>query len=51
MLIGSWDGDPRWVDKSRMNREVHVRFREDVGVKLPRVTRLFYFKPFRKVRI
>jgi hypothetical protein len=23
-----------------MNREVHVRFREDVGVKFPRVTRL-----------
>ena len=25
-------GDRRLVDKSRMNREVHVRFREDVGV-------------------
>ena len=27
-------------DKSRMNREVHVRFREGLGVKFPRATRL-----------
>ena len=26
--------------KSRMNREVHVRFREEQGVKLPLLTRL-----------
>ena len=26
--------------KSRMSREVHVRFREGVGVRLPRATRL-----------
>ena len=28
-------------DRSRMNREVHVRFWEGVGVKLPRATQLF----------
>jgi hypothetical protein len=27
-------------DTSRMSREVHVRFREGVGVRLPRATRL-----------
>jgi hypothetical protein len=27
-------------DKSRMRREVHVRFRERVGVRFPRATRL-----------
>ena len=26
-------------DRSRMNREAHVRFRERLGVKLPRPTR------------
>ena len=26
--------------KSRMNREVHVRFREELGVKIPLLTRL-----------
>ena len=30
----------RRILKSRMNREVHVRFCEDVGVKFPCVTRL-----------
>ena len=43
LLIGSLGGDLRSVDKSRMSREVHVRFREDVGVKFPRVTRLVGF--------
>ena len=28
------------IDKSRMNREVHVRFRESLGVKVPLATRL-----------
>ena len=37
------------VDKSRMNREVHVRFREDVGVKFPHVTRLLRFQRLRKL--
>ena len=32
--------DQRLDNKSRMNREVHVRFREGVGVKFPRATRL-----------
>jgi hypothetical protein len=27
--------------KSRMNREVHVRFREELGVKIPLLTRLY----------
>ena len=40
LFIGRLDGDPRSVDKSRMNREVHVRFLEDVEVRFPRVTRL-----------
>jgi hypothetical protein len=31
----------RWLDnKSRMSGDVHVRFREHVGVRFPRVTRL-----------
>jgi hypothetical protein len=30
----------RGILKSRMNREVHVRFREELGVKLPLLTRL-----------
>ncbi|MDD4259922.1 MAG: hypothetical protein PHP38_08750, partial [Sphaerochaetaceae bacterium] len=29
-----------FVDKSRMNREIHVRFRESLGVKFPLATRL-----------
>jgi hypothetical protein len=41
LLIGKWGCDRRLDNKSRMNREVHVRFREDVGVRFPRVTRLF----------
>jgi RNA-directed DNA polymerase len=32
--------DLRLDDKSRMSREVHVRFRESLGVQLPRATRL-----------
>ena len=32
--------DRRLGNKSRMNREVHVRFREGVGVRFPRATRL-----------
>ena len=31
--------DRRPDDKSRMSREVHVRFRESLGVKFPRATR------------
>jgi len=34
----------RWNTKSRMNREIQVRFREGLGVKFPRPTRL---KPIR----
>ena len=33
--------DNRLVDKSRMNREVHVRFCEGLRGKLPRSTRLY----------
>ena len=40
----------RRILKSRMNRAVHVRFCEDVGVKFPCVTRLgavlFYLKVY-----
>jgi hypothetical protein len=32
-FIGNLDGDLRLVDKSRMNREVHVRFREECAVR------------------
>ena len=28
------------IDKSRMNREIHIRFRESLGVKVPLATRL-----------
>ena len=38
LLIGDWC-DNRPVDKSRMNREVHVRFCEGLRGKLPRSTR------------
>ena len=38
--IGRWECVLRLDNKSRMNREVHVRFREGVGVKFPRATRL-----------
>ncbi|MGA2515357.1 MAG: hypothetical protein ABSG44_02265, partial [Thermodesulfobacteriota bacterium] len=38
--IGKWGCDRRLDNKSRMNREVHVRFREGVEVKFPRATRL-----------
>ncbi len=31
--------DLRLDDKSRMSREVHVRFRESLGVRFPRATR------------
>src|SRR5436305_2423560 len=34
---------------SRMSREVHVRFWERVGVKLPRATRLNLIEPWWKV--
>jgi RNA-directed DNA polymerase len=37
---GKWAWFRRLDDKSRMSREVHVRFREGVGVKFPRATRL-----------
>ena len=30
----------RWDDRSRMSREVHVRFWKSVGVRFPRATRL-----------
>ena len=32
--------DLRLDNKSRMSREVHVRFREGLGVRFPRATRL-----------
>ena len=31
----------RGILKSRMNREVHVRFCEELGVKIPLLTRLY----------
>ena len=34
------ESDLRLDDKSRMSREVHVRFREGLGVRVPRATRL-----------
>src|SRR3954447_4190248 len=38
---GTWRGDVAWQgDKSRMRRESPVRFREGLGVKFPRATRL-----------
>jgi len=39
-LLAIIDGEVTLADKSRMNREVHVRFSEGVGVKFPRATRL-----------
>ena len=36
-------------DKSRMRRESHVRFREGLGVKFPRATRLVVTAPTREV--
>jgi hypothetical protein len=30
----------RLIDRSRMSREIHVRFWEGVGVRLPHATRL-----------
>jgi hypothetical protein len=33
----------RLVDRSRMSREIHVRFWEGVGVRFPHATRLFDF--------
>jgi hypothetical protein len=33
----------RPIDRSRMSREVHVRFWEGVGVRFPHATRLFSF--------
>jgi hypothetical protein len=39
-LTGNWLRTLWPVDRSRMNREVHVRNCEGVGVKLPRATRL-----------
>lgn len=33
------ESDPRLDNKSRMSREVHVRFREGLGVRFPRATR------------
>jgi len=32
--------DLRRDNKSRMSREIHVRFRESLGVRFPRATRL-----------
>jgi len=40
LATGKWECGQRLDNKSRMNREVHVRFREGVGVKFPRATRL-----------
>ena len=37
-------GFMRMAGRSRMNREVHVRFCEGLGVKFPRATRLCRFK-------
>ena len=38
----SWIKQSHWLgDRSRMNREVHVRFCEGLGVRFPRATRLF----------
>jgi RNA-directed DNA polymerase len=42
-LTGNWHRTLWPVDRSRMNREVHVRNCEGVGVKLPRATRLFLY--------
>ncbi|MGA2465059.1 MAG: hypothetical protein ABSH06_12000 [Thermodesulfobacteriota bacterium] len=41
----------RWQldDKSRMNRDVHVRICEGLGVKFPRATRLFRTAHYVKV--
>jgi hypothetical protein len=42
-------GRRRLDAKSRMSREVHVRFREGAGVRFPRATRLlirFQLEPF-----
>ena len=38
-----WESVPRLDNKSRMSREVPVRFREGLGVKFPRATRLLLF--------
>ena len=39
MATGRWVSCRRLGDKSRMSREIHVRFREGVGVRFPRATR------------
>jgi len=39
---------PRLDNKSRMSREVHVRFREGLGVQFPRATRLVIFTKSRR---
>src|SRR6185295_264134 len=39
-FCGRWGYDRRLDHKSRMGCELHVRFREGLGVKLPRATRL-----------
>ena len=40
LFYGSWGYDRRLDHKSRMRREPPVRFREGLGVQLPRATRL-----------
>src|SRR6202040_2152008 len=39
-FCGRWGYDRRLDHKSRMGREFHVRFREGLGAKFPRATRL-----------
>src|SRR3974390_894180 len=41
--MGRWGYDRRLDHKSRMKRELPVRFREGLGVQLPRATRLVVF--------
>jgi hypothetical protein len=40
LRCGGLEFDLRLDNKSRMSREVHVRFREGLGVQFPRATRL-----------
>jgi len=42
LSIGNEVGTDRLNNKSRMNREVHVRFCEGLGVKFPRPTRPYW---------
>ena len=43
LRCGLMESDLRLDNKSRMSREVHVRFREGLGVRFPRATRLLVF--------